>query len=70
METKVEPYYQNEAKQITDTLFETRLFAETTTRDQIQAVEDYIAFYLQSNADSARRSLRFAAEYKKVAPNK
>ena len=45
---KIESYYQNEAKRLVDMLFDTKVFNEKTTRDSMQALEDVIAFYLQS----------------------
>jgi len=61
---KIEPYYQRQAKQIVDTLFEGKTFNEKLTRDDLQAAEDYFAFYLQSVAHSARRIAELTHRYK------
>lgn len=67
-EEKIEPYHQNDAKQIVDTLFEAKLFREDIKRDGMQEVEDLLAFYFQSRAQSIARGLKWSAAFKKVYP--
>lgn len=62
-ETKIEMYYQNEAKQLVDTLFDGGLFKEGVTRDNMKGIEDLIAYILQSNAQSARKTADFMARW-------
>lgn len=62
-ETKIEGYYQNEAKRLVDTLFDGGFFKERITRDDMKGVEDLIAYILQSNAQSARKTADFMARW-------
>lgn len=61
---KIESYYQNEAKRLVDMLFDTKVFNEKTTRDSMQALEDLIAFYLQSYSKTANKLSAFQYKWK------
>ena len=51
-----DPYYQKEAKRMVDMFFDNRLFNEKLTRDDLQSVEDLIAFYLDSTAKTTKKA--------------
>lgn len=55
MENDVDKSHQIKWKEIVDWLFDKRVFNEKMTRDDLQAVEDLIAYYLQCEYNSARR---------------
>lgn len=57
---------QNKAKEIVDTLFEKNVFNQSMTRNDLQSVEDLIAFYIQSEYNSAKRSEEIKLEFKKL----
>ena len=56
---EIEPYYQLRAKEIVDALFDKNYFAEGIKREDMQAVEDLIAYNFQSFAESNLRMIRF-----------
>lgn len=63
-ETKIEPHYQQRAKHLVDLLFDKGLFKESVSRDDMQAVEDLIAFEYQSSADSVERAVKLLQKIK------
>ena len=60
MKEKIEPYYQSQAKQIIDSMFDCKVFNEKMTRNDMQGYEDLIAFYFQSFAETQRRMAEFS----------
>lgn len=44
----VEYFYQAQAKQIIDSMFDSKVFNEKLTRDNIQGYEDLLAYYFQN----------------------
>ncbi len=48
---KSQPYYQLRAKEIVDVLFDKNYFKEDVNRDDMQGVEDFIAYTLQSQSE-------------------
>ena len=54
-EKKIEPHYQAQAKMLVDGLFDGGFFSETLSRDGMNDVEDLLAFFLQTAAESATR---------------
>jgi hypothetical protein len=63
---EIELFYQNQAKEIIDSMFDCNVFSENLTRDNIQGFEDLIAFYLQSGARSAKKMAEFSWSLKKI----
>ncbi len=63
MEKEIETYYQTEAKQFVDSMFDAKVFSPEMTRDSIQAYEDILAFYMQSHAASAKKIAEFRAKW-------
>lgn len=57
---EIEPYYQTQAKQIIDSMFDCKVFSDKLTRDDIQGFEDLIAFYFQSHARTASKCAEFS----------
>lgn len=66
-DTKIEPYIQKRAASVVDMLFEGGLFTENLTRPELQAVEDYIAFELQTGIDSSLRVAKLLEKHKRVS---
>jgi len=58
-EKEIERCYQEDAKRIIDTMFDSKLFSEKVTRDNMAGFEGLIAYYFQSHADSTKRSMDF-----------
>lgn len=50
-----EQIFKQDAKNITDSLFETKIFKDNITRDDMNAFEDYISFTLQSKYNVYRK---------------
>ena len=66
MKEEIEPYYQNNAKDFVDSMFDAKLFHERITRDNIQGYEDLLAYLLQSQARSAKKIVEFTNSVKKL----
>jgi hypothetical protein len=66
-EPRIEPHYQNQAKQLIDTLFDLGLLSESLSRDGIKNVEDLVALYFQQIATSAAKCAGFGKRYKILA---
>lgn len=66
MEKEIEKYYQNEAKRIVDNLFDADVFNPKLTRDDMQKLEDLIAYYFQSFAHSVKKGIEFSNTIKKI----
>lgn len=66
MKKEIEIFYQNQAKQIIDTMFDSKVFNEKLTRDNIQGFEDLLAFYFQSQADSVKKCVEFTNSLKNL----
>ena len=54
-EPEIEPYYQNQAKDFVDTLFNNGYFDRDVKRKDMRDVENLLAYLLQSGAESARK---------------
>lgn len=52
-ETKVESYYQKQAQEFIDLLFDKGYFGVATMREDIRKVEDLLAFLFQSQSQGA-----------------
>ena len=63
-EEKIDPYYQNQAKGIIDMLFDAKLFHEKVSRDDMNAVEDLIAYYFKTFVDTANRMAELTTKWK------
>ena len=64
-ETKIELYYQNQAKEFIDTLFDAKVFKDKITRDDMKAIEDLLAFNFQVHAKSSYKCGEMMARFKK-----
>jgi len=53
MEEKVEGYYQIRAKELIDLLFDKKYFREDVSRDDMQGIEDFLAWTLQTQCKMA-----------------
>lgn len=61
-------YYQGEAKRIVDMMFDNNLFNKELSRDDMQSVEDLIAYYFDSSAYTARKAAEIMIRVKKDTP--
>jgi hypothetical protein len=61
---KVETYYQAQAKNVVDHLFDAKYFHPDITRDGMAAVEELLAFMFQTNAKSAVRCAEMSFKIK------
>ena len=50
---KSQPYYQLRAKEIVDVLYDKNYFKEDVNRDDMQGVEDFIAFTLETHCKTS-----------------
>ena len=64
---EIEPFYQTQAKQIIDAMFDNKVFNSEMTRDDIQGFEDLIAYYFQSHAETARKCAEFTLKVKHLS---
>ena len=55
MSEEIEKHYQMQGKELVDKFFDTGTFNDKLTRDDLNSLEDVIAYYLQSNVKSAIR---------------
>ena len=60
---EVEPYYDREAKQVIDTMFDAKIFKETVTRDDMNGFQDLLGYILQTHAYSAQKLAKWKAEW-------
>lgn len=64
---KIEPYYQAQAKEIVDCLFDKAYFSETLNRNGMDDVEGLLAYYLQTASETAARCGAMTKKYKATA---
>jgi len=65
MTEKIELFYQRRAKDMTDWLFDQKVFNPEFTRDNLLSIENYLAFEFQSTANSAKRCVELVHQLKK-----
>ena len=65
-ETKIEAYYQMQAKQFVDCLFDAACLSESLSRDGMKRVEDLLALMFQQQVNSAVKAAGFVKQYKKL----
>jgi len=56
MENELSGRFKNDAKQIVDTLFETKYFIDDITRDQMDSIESLVEFMIDSRFESYVRA--------------
>lgn len=61
---EIEPYYQLQAKQIIDSMYDSKVFNEKMTRDNMQGFEDLIAFYFQSFSKTQYKMAEFSKSFR------
>lgn len=61
----VEEYYQSQGKEIVDSLFNKKVFNQDLTRDDLQSIENLIAFYFQSHANSVKKCAEIKLKFNK-----
>jgi len=52
---KIDKHCQGRAKDLVDCIFDKNYFREDVTREDMQGVEDFLAFMLQSSVETAIR---------------
>jgi hypothetical protein len=60
-----ETYFKNDAKQIVDMLFDNKLFISTLTRDELNSIEEYLAYSMESKFDSHLRAEKLFSKINK-----
>lgn len=55
-EKKPDPYYQKQANDLVNLLYDKRFLADDVARESMDKLEGFIAFILQSTAESAVRA--------------
>lgn len=65
MEEKIELYYQNQAKGLIDSMFDTKIFKDSVTRDDMNGYENLVAYIFQAQAKTARKMADFEVKFKK-----
>lgn len=55
MESKTQQIFKQDAKSIVDAMYNGKLFKDNITRDDMNAVQEYIEFAMQSRYDSYKR---------------
>lgn len=65
METIIEKYNQETAKNIVDALFDSKIFCDDLTRDDLQNVEEILALTIQQNIDSFKKVYPLLQKFKK-----
>lgn len=65
-EPYIEPYYQTQAKNIVDTLFDKGFIREDCSRDDMNAIEELIGFLFQSHCDMAAKAAVIVKRGKEV----
>jgi len=64
MEKEIDQYNQNRAKEIIDCMFDSKIFKDSITRDDMNVFEDLLAFHFQCFTDIASKIEKFNLEYK------
>ena len=66
MNNEVSKYYQREAKELTDVLFDHGFLAEDLARESIVWLEDYLGFILESKANMAVKAALLTKRTRKI----
>ena len=61
---EIEPYYRRQGKQLVDCLFDKGILSESLSRDGMDAIEELLAYYLQSASETAARTATLTKKYK------
>ena len=61
-----EPYYQRQAKDFIDTLHDRSYLNPDVKRSEMQQIEDLLAYYFQSQSESAVRSTKLLQRAKRT----
>ena len=69
-EIKVEPYYQRQAKDLTNLLFDKGFLADDLTRESIDWLEDYIGFVFQSRCEMAAKAAVLSRKSREIIAKK
>lgn len=56
MKTEVEKKYKKDAREIIDLMYDKGFIDKDCSRESMRVLEEYLAYVLQSNVDSAIRS--------------
>lgn len=63
-------YFKNDAKQLVDMLFDNKLFIPTLTRDELNGVEEFLQYTMQSKFESHIRAKELFDKIEKSKNNK
>ena len=64
IEVKVDPYYQRRAKEMVDMFFDGQMFNKSLSRDDLMAIENYLAWEFETTATSSKKITKLMARIK------
>lgn len=67
---EVNNIFKQDAKSITDTLFETKIFRDDLTRDELNSIEEMIDYCMSSRFDSLKRAEKLYKQIENKNGNK
>lgn len=62
---KIDPYYKRIAVEFVDMMYDTKLINPDVKREDVRALDDYVAYTYQSVYDSAKRQVEFTKKMEK-----
>ena len=65
---QTENYFKNDAKAIVDMLFENKLFTQSLKRDDLMAIENFIASEMQSKFESITKMQKLIETINPIKP--
>lgn len=68
----IEPYYQRQAQEMVDTLYDKEFLDQRVSREAMRGLEDYIGFVMQSQVESAVKAselLLISRNLRETAPH-
>ena len=61
----MEKMIETDAKSVVDLLFETKVFKEELTRDNLNSIEEFVGYLLETRINSNVKMLKFKEKFKK-----
>ena len=55
---------KDDAKSVVDLLFETKIFKEELTRDNLNSIEEFVGYLLETRVNSQIKMLKFKEKFK------
>jgi hypothetical protein len=61
----MEKMIKTDAKAVVDLLFETKVFKDELTRDNLNSIEEFVGYLLETRINSNVKMLKFKEKFKK-----